>query len=751
MNDDPENMDVVNNLEVLCSANHQFALSLYSELNKQDGNIFYSPFSIHLIMFMASMGAAADTLDELYTTLQLKKNSNLLDTFSDFLDGLKKFDELKVATGMFIDNSFKIKQNYLEETKNYMKTAVEILNFKENPENQRTYLNEWVEKKTNGKIKNLFPPNSINRETALVLANAIHFKSNWKKKFDEAQDDLFFLTPMNHINVKMMSLTEDLKYYHDTDLKYSALELPYEGYKFKMLILLPDAKDGLRNLENSLNKIQIRGLMQKMNTFKVNVKLPKFKMEQSIDLNDVLIKLGCSTMFSSRANFSKISDPSENPLYISKVLHKAFIDVNEKGTEAAAATGCVNRKKRSLQKESISMTINHPFLFYILNNNNIFIFVGRINTLYSSNRCTPKDEFKFSKNDGNIFYSPLSIHIVMFMAGIGAASHTFNEIFDTLKLPKTNTIDLLETYGKILDNLQKNNELKTANGLFIENSFKVKQSYLYSISTHLKASIEKLNFKEKPEDQRIYLNKWVQMKTDGKIKNLFPQNSFDERTSLVLANAIHFKSDWLYEFKSVKKESFYLTTTEIFNVQMMRLYKKLQYYHDSEINYSMLMLPYKNEKFKMIILLPDAKDGLHNLENNLSKIKLREIIPMTTYPNVNVKLPKFKFEQSIDLQIVLKQLGCSSMFTRTANFSRISEFPEDHMYVSEVLHKAYVEVNEKGTEAAAATGIFINTLKSGPREQEVNFHADHPFIFIIMNDNNNVLFVGRVKKPIINE
>ncbi|XP_025406326.1 leukocyte elastase inhibitor-like isoform X5 [Sipha flava] len=384
MSDDPKNM-ALTNLEALNLANHDFSLSLYTELAKKEtGNIFYSPFSIHVIMFMASVGAASTTFDEMIATIHLNKTTHSLETYKELLDDLISDSEnLKLATGMFVDTNFNVKSSYVENTNKYLKATMEKLNFKQNPEKQRQYINNWVLQKTNDKIKNLFPKDSINEGTPLVLANAIHFKSGWAHKFRDAEDEPFYLTPNNKVTVKMMTLVHDLSYYHNDELKFAALELPYEHHAFKMMILLPDEKDGLKNLENNLSKIKIHEISNKMSQYHVTVKLPRFKLEQSLQLEDTLSNLGCPTMFSRAANFSNIAESGD--LYVSKVVHKAYVDVNEKGTEAAAATGMIFAFMSAPYvyppKPEVQFVADHPFFLSIASRNNDVLFVGRLSKL----------------------------------------------------------------------------------------------------------------------------------------------------------------------------------------------------------------------------------------------------------------------------------------------------------------------------------------------------------------------------------
>ncbi|XP_015375360.1 PREDICTED: serpin B4-like isoform X6 [Diuraphis noxia] len=371
----------LSNIEALSLANHDFSFSLYKELAKTEtGNMFYSPFSIHVIMFMASVGAASKTFDEMINVIHLNKTTHSMEAYKNLLEDLiSENDNLKLATGMFVDTAFNVKDSFVENSKKYLNSSMEKLNFKNDPEQQRQYINNWVLSKTNNKIKDLFPKDSITQATALVLANAVHFKSAWAHKFNDAEDDSFYVTPSNKVTVKMMTLVHDLQYYHDSDLKFAALELPYEHHAFKMIILLPDAKDGLKDLENNFSKIKLHEISNKMTQHHVTVKLPRFKLEQSLQLEETLSNLGCPTMFTRAANFSNIVEDGD--LYVTKVVHKAYVDVNELGTEAAAATGVHFALMSAWIPEpapNVDFHADHPFVIIIVSRTEDVLFQGRV-------------------------------------------------------------------------------------------------------------------------------------------------------------------------------------------------------------------------------------------------------------------------------------------------------------------------------------------------------------------------------------
>ncbi|XP_008183051.1 leukocyte elastase inhibitor isoform X2 [Acyrthosiphon pisum] len=363
------------NLEILRSANHNFSFSVYKEVAKTEtGNIFYSPFGIHLIMFMASTGAASKTFDEMVATLHLNETSYSMEAYRQLLEDLTSANyNLKLATGMFVDTDFDVKDSFVENSKKYLKSSMEKLDFRNDPERQRRYLNNWVLIQTNNKIKDFFScKDSITKDTALVLVNAVHFKSDWAHTFKHVYDDFFYVTPSNKVTVKMMTLTRDFQYLHDTVLKFKALELPYKHHGFKMTILLPDDKNGLKNLENNFSKFKIHEISEKMTQNYVKVKLPRFKIIQSLELDKTLSNLGCPTMFTpGAANFSNIVE--DGKLYVTKISHKAYVDVNEDGTEAAAVTSL-----RCGSRPSKDFIVDHPFIFFISTMCNFILFVGRM-------------------------------------------------------------------------------------------------------------------------------------------------------------------------------------------------------------------------------------------------------------------------------------------------------------------------------------------------------------------------------------
>jgi len=245
-------------------------------------------------------------------------------------------------------------------------------------------INGWVEEQTNHKIKDLVPIDAVNAMTRLVLVNAVYFKGDWSKKFDKAitKEEDFHVSSSEKIKVPLMHLRkEKLVFGVDQKLHCQAISLPYVGDKLSMVILLPDhTVTTLADVERQLTADDLMNVEKRFEMYKqeVNLWFPRFKLEQSLELSDMLVKLGIVDMFGQgAADFSGMDGSHE--LYVSKALHKAFVEVNEEGSEAAAATAMVMVGYcMSIPKDPIVFRADHPFLFYIVDNSTkAILFLGR--------------------------------------------------------------------------------------------------------------------------------------------------------------------------------------------------------------------------------------------------------------------------------------------------------------------------------------------------------------------------------------
>jgi len=303
---------------------------------------------------------------------------------------------------------------------------------------------------------------------------------------------------------------------------------------------------------------------------------------------------------------------------------------------------------------------------------------------------------------------------------------------------------LKEMNGEGLDPAKRGYQLAVANALWGQAGFPWKKDFLNTTKLNYGAGLSEVNFAES-EAARGIINAWVEEKTRDKIKNLIPKNVLDSDTRLVLTNAIYFKGDWAAKFdkKATRDEKFFQTADKSINTPMM--HRKGEYRIFENTDMQMLDLPYRGKELSMLVLLPRKKDGLANLEKSLKATLLDESIKNAhVATEVEVTLPKFKFELPLDLTKVLQGMGMNLAFTPRADFTGMTD--KGNLYISAALHKAFVDVNEEGTEAAAATAVVVGTTSF---RITPTFRADHPFVFLIRdNRNGSVLFMGRVVDPV---
>ncbi len=361
------------NSKNIIEANNQFALDFYSKVSSDDEkNIFFSPTSISIAFAIAYEGARGNTADEINQAFGFPKNDEeRRNAYFAMIEQLNEKDakyKLRIANALWLAEGFEPFQEYVNTAKTYYDSEVSTVNFLTDGID---IINDWVKTKTEEKIKQLFPPGSGDSSTRMAITNAIYFKGTWVEQFDEEQTkmDDFRVNQQTVVKVPMMELkTTFLNYTRNDQLEI--LELPYEGDKLSMLILLPTSVDGIKSLEESLTTDNLNQWAGKLRKAKTKVFMPKFTLETEYGLIPVLKELGIHDAFGN-ADFSGIS---ESDLFIEKAIHKAFVDVNEEGTEAAAATGII-----MAESAPVPFRADHPFIFIIQDKEtgNI-LFIGKI-------------------------------------------------------------------------------------------------------------------------------------------------------------------------------------------------------------------------------------------------------------------------------------------------------------------------------------------------------------------------------------
>ena len=369
--------------KAVVGGNTDFALDLYARLRTNSGNLCLSPYSISTALAMTYGGARGNTAQQMAETLHFSLDQEQLHPIFAQLEAQLKavqkkgLVQLHVANSLWPHKDYPFLKEYLALTKRYYGTSITPVDYKTASEVARIRINEWIEEKTEEKIKDLIKPGVLTSLTRLVLVNAIYFKGNWARQFEESltQDAPFYLLPGKTVPAPFMTQEHTFRYGEDEGLQI--LELPYAGDTLSMLILLPRRVDGLSDLEKDLTPANLKTWITHLWEEELAVFVPKFKVLYSLDLNDTLIAMGMRDAFDqTAANFAGMDGTTL--LYISAAIHKAFVEVHEEGTEAAAATG-IAMSLGAAPEPPPTFRADHPFIFLIRHNSSgCILFMGRV-------------------------------------------------------------------------------------------------------------------------------------------------------------------------------------------------------------------------------------------------------------------------------------------------------------------------------------------------------------------------------------
>lgn len=371
-----------------------------------------------------------------------------------------------------------------------------------------------------------------------------------------------------------------------------------------------------------------------------------------------------------------------------------------------------------------------------------------------TNESTKHDDFAFSfyhqiaedDSTSNLFFSPFSISTAFSMVYEGVGGKTAEQIRDAFDF----TQDDDARRKNISDTLQRLNhekgfyELEVANGIWLAELHKPKPEYVEIVTTHYNGTSQTVDFVSNEGVDEI--NQWVSEKTKDKIQKILNYGDTNELTLLVLANSVYFNGKWGEQFNpdDTSEEPFWIGNEKSVKVQMMKIPAEMFNYAETD-TIQILEMPYLGHDISMLVILPKDRNGLESLEKSLSSDKLVELKGVMEPQPLTVHIPKFKFEADYDLVPLLKKLGVHDAFDKVvADFSGMTD---EKAFLSKAKHKAFVDVNEEGTEAAAVT-VAIAELQSGPPDPRYQFKADHPFVFIIQEkDTGEILFIGRLANP----
>jgi serpin B len=375
-------------IKALAKSSNAFGLDVYARARAEKGNLAISPFSIHAALAMTWAGARGETAAQMKKVLHLE-SERALDVAGSLIKDYGAPDQkvtVRIADRLFGDKAYAFEQPYLAHVRQAFGVPLERVDFQHAAPAARGQINDWVAKETEGRIKDLIPPAGITPETRLVLTNAIYFLGEWATPFKKEQTSPapFFTSATDKKDVPTMHATEEFHFAATDGVKLA--DLPYEGGSLGLTIVVPDAVDGLDALEAKLTPEVLDRWLGAAADTRVNLSLPRLEIAPAaaLSLGDTLATMGMPLAFDrTAADFTGIARPArqEDRLFISKVFHKAFVKVDEKGTEAAAATGVVmaTPKIARVPKPAVELKADHPFLYLIRDlRSGLVLFMGRV-------------------------------------------------------------------------------------------------------------------------------------------------------------------------------------------------------------------------------------------------------------------------------------------------------------------------------------------------------------------------------------
>ncbi|KAH8245150.1 hypothetical protein KR032_005550, partial [Drosophila birchii] len=376
MHNIPDNNFLSGLILLATSVAGRFTEDFYRLLAKENPqeNLIVSPLSVEIAMTMAYMGAEGKTADELQTVLKLPKDKKQVTRkYKELISELQRREKdviLELANRIYINNNYSLVPEYNEVMRDSFQAEAVPISLS-NPNKAADIVNQWVSDQTHGKIRSIVSEMDMNSGLRTLLLNAIYFKGQWEKQFKEefTWENSFHVSNTEEISVQMMGQTNSFKAAYLLDLDAKVIELPYRNSSLSMLIFLPNKIDGLSQLED-----KIIGFSRRLYEQDVSIRLPKFKIEFEEDLTDILQKLGIQDAFGSGANFDGLVLGSST--YIEQVFHKAFVEVNEGGAEAAAVTQ-IRMMQQSQIPRVMDFICDHPFA-YIIRDGETVLFQGHV-------------------------------------------------------------------------------------------------------------------------------------------------------------------------------------------------------------------------------------------------------------------------------------------------------------------------------------------------------------------------------------
>ncbi|NPA67756.1 MAG: serpin family protein [Chlorobi bacterium] len=369
----------------IIESNNKFTFELFSMVADEQKNIFLSPFSVSAALAMTYEGARGKTRKEMSEVLHFPENAKEInESYKELISKTQKTKNpeyylFNIANSVWAQKDFNFLHSYFETVKSYYDAQIEGVDFRTAKDREIAVkkINDWTAKKTKNKIKNLLDNSSVDGDTKMVLVNAVYFLAQWDKKFNEkaTQKDIFYA--LNGKTQKEFMYVNNRMKYAETD-KFKMVEIPYKGKRASMIIVLPEKSYDFSLFEKEFGYDDFKNLYEKSEYKNIKLAVPKFKTEYKTDLAETLYSAGMKHAFTNRADFSGMTCKKE--LRIDKVIHQTFINIDESGTEAAAATAVIMKRITSVNPSgAIEFKADRPFLYFIKDNTTgSILFMGKL-------------------------------------------------------------------------------------------------------------------------------------------------------------------------------------------------------------------------------------------------------------------------------------------------------------------------------------------------------------------------------------
>ena len=766
---EPKAITLTDAERTLVEQNSDFAFNLFRKTRNTENHVI-SPLSITYALGMLNNGADGITREEICQVLSGGRQEGYADvaTMNAFckkmLTESALLDEdtrMAIANNIYFNGNRKdlsLKTAFKEAAATYYEATPSVLSFSD--PTTLGVINQWVADKTDGMITDLLKPEDMQDHNLVsFLLNAICFKGAWVNPFEEWQTQNAYFDNMRR-TAMMMSQVNEFRYAM-TDL-YQSVILPYGNGSYQMTLFLPNYGKTLDDLLEAMNGKNWNAA--EYQDYMVWLSMPRIETDTNQDLNEIMASLGMQNAFMENNGhgfwdfcyFGDNEDESDQ-CFISLMRQKAHLKLDEKGTEAAAAT-VIGMADNTVPSQYAEFIADRPFLYIISERSTGSIFfIGQYmgeplenprhdirltdeeRQLVKSNNDFAIRLFRQARDERSSIMSPLSITYALGMMNNGAAGQTQQEINDVLGFGETGADAINQFCRKMLTEsgqLDKETRVDIANTIYVNNhwGYELKEPFIQKANEYYDAQPETRDFYD--GITRDVINQWGSDHTEGMIKEILSKDGFNQDAVSYLLNALYFKGTWVTKFdpNNTKEESFNGGAI----VPMMHIPCVMggaEFDYTSNDLYQAIKLPYGNEAYLMTVILPQEdktiEDVLDQMDGQNWQFHGRGTI-------VDLKLPRFETEASIDLKPVMSALGMPTAFN--PDFADFSDFCNVPTYIGLMKQVAKINVNEEGTEAAAVT--IIECTSGMPNIAD--FHATRPFIYIISErSTGTIFFIGQ--------